>query len=407
MALVEEDIREISFAPGSTVVVQNSENPGYFYIVRDGVLEIDSEHRLNEKVLSRFVAGDSFGLVSALAGHRILVTIFASTPAKVLRIPVKKLGVFLEENKGLAMKLVALYSRELRALQKHLSKANAPGERAQHPGKLIDNAATYLSWGNERLASYVLHKFIEWTETSGETARVAEARGILAGIKDPYKGPSWQANVQPFSKGEVLFAENEISDDIYVIESGAVRLVQIVRGTEFVVDVLEAGEIFGEMSIIDQAPRMASAVVEMDSRIIRLPKENLLEKTGARVLQKIFEGLARRIWYSHQRLVILRIPDPVVRTYAFLYTLIRNDLIRRGKEFDHTTNESFEFKMDLADMQKMCGILKVAPEKLRPLMEDTNLVLREDSIVIKNSRRLLEKIPFRSETGQIAPNLIA
>lgn len=404
---MEEDVREISFAPGATVVVQNSENPGYFYIVREGVLEIDSEHRLNEKVLSRFTAGDSFGLVSALAGHRILVTIFASTPARVLRIPVRKLGVFLEENKGLAMKLVALYSRELRALQKHLSKANAPGERAQHPGKLIENAGTYLAWGNERLASYALHKFIAWAETSGETARVEEARAMLARLSDKYPGPVWNANLQQLAKGEVLFAENEISDDIFVVESGAVRLIQIVRGTEFVVDVLEAGEIFGEMSLIDQAPRMASAVVEMDSQIIRLPKENLLEKTGAKVLQKIFESLARRIWFSHQRLLILRIPDPVARTYAFLYTLIRNDLIRKGKDFDHTNSQAFEFKMDLADMQKMCGILKVSPEKLRPLMEDTNLDLREDSITVRNSKRLMDKVPFRTETGQIAPNLIA
>ena len=68
---------------GASVVVQNAPNPGIFYIVRKGTLSIDTEHRLSDRVLSRFEPGDSFGLVSALTGHHFLVTIYAETDAEV------------------------------------------------------------------------------------------------------------------------------------------------------------------------------------------------------------------------------------------------------------------------------------------------------------------------------------
>ena len=62
-----QDIKIKDYKAGNTVIIQNAPNPGIFYLVRKGVLAIDTEHRLNDKVLSRFEAGDSFGLVSAIS----------------------------------------------------------------------------------------------------------------------------------------------------------------------------------------------------------------------------------------------------------------------------------------------------------------------------------------------------
>jgi CRP-like cAMP-binding protein len=63
--------------------------------VRKGTLAIDTEHRLNDRVLSRFEAGDSFGLVSALTGHHFLVTIYAETDAEVAEVPISKIGEYI------------------------------------------------------------------------------------------------------------------------------------------------------------------------------------------------------------------------------------------------------------------------------------------------------------------------
>ncbi len=403
---IDLEMREIDFPAGATVVVQNSENQGYFYIVRSGTLEIDSEHRLADKVLSRFGPGDSFGLVSGLTGRRFLVTIFASTPAKVARIPVRMLGTFLEQQKPLAMKLVALYSRELRALHSHLTKANVAGERDLHPRRLLDNARTYASWGNKKMASYAANRFIQWAEKENEQEALTQGRSYLAQLGINYTGPVWTANSQKLAAGEIVFLENEISEEIYVVERGTVRLSQIVRGQEFIIDVLEAGELFGEMSLIDRAPRMASAVVEMDAVVIRLHPETLLDGVGAKVMQKIFESLTRRIWFSHQRLVVLRIPDPINRIYAFLHNLIRDEMIRRGRNAEQVMRESFAFEMNLAHLLKMSGILKLSEESQKKLKEDSNVTFAADTITVHDRKRLEEKVPYKTKTGQISANLV-
>lgn len=403
---VDLEIREIDFPAKATVVVQNSENPGYFYIVRSGTLEIDSEHRLADKVLSRFGPGDSFGLVSGLTGRRFLVTIFAATPARVARIPVRMLGTFLEQNKPLAMKLVSLYSRELRALHYHLTKANVAGERELHPRRLLDNARTYLSWGNKQMASYAADRFIQWAEKEGDQEAVLQGRALLDECGVKYAGPVWTSNTQKLAAGEIVFLENEISEQIYVVESGTVRLSQIVRGQEFIIDVLEAGEIFGEMSLIDRSPRMASAVVETDAVVIRLNPATLLDGVGAKVMQRIFESLARRIWFSHQRLVVLRIPDPITRIYAFLHNLMRDEMIRQGRNAEQVMRESFTFEINLAHLLKMSGILKLSDDSLRKLKEDSNLIFGPDKITVHDRKRLEEKVPYRTKTGQISANMV-
>ena len=90
-----QDIKIKDYKAGSAVVIQNAANPGMFYIVRKGTLAIDTEHRLNDKVLSRFEPGDSFGLVSALTGHHFLVTIYAATEWQVAVFPVSLIGSYL------------------------------------------------------------------------------------------------------------------------------------------------------------------------------------------------------------------------------------------------------------------------------------------------------------------------
>jgi len=66
-------------------------------------------------------------------------------------------------------------------------------------------------------------------------------------------------NLRLFETGEIIFLEGSESDKAYVIESG---LVEIFVGDEpdaVQLDILGAGEIFGEMGLIDSSPRSASA----------------------------------------------------------------------------------------------------------------------------------------------------
>ena len=70
--------------------------------------------------------------------------------------------------------------------------------------------------------------------------------------------------------GTVLFREGDSGTEMFVIQSGKIRLSRNIRGAEKVLAELPAGEFFGEMSIINDKPRAATAVVVEDAQLLVL-----------------------------------------------------------------------------------------------------------------------------------------
>ena len=61
-----------------------------------------------------------------------------------------------------------------------------------------------------------------------------------------------------FRKGDIIFCEYEPGDTFYLIQSGRVQIVRIIGELEKNIDVLYPGELFGEMAILEEAPRSAT-----------------------------------------------------------------------------------------------------------------------------------------------------
>jgi CRP-like cAMP-binding protein len=81
-------------------------------------------------------------------------------------------------------------------------------------------------------------------------------------------------------QGEVFFTENQKSDRMYLLEEGE---VSVTRGGK-AIDVVKAGEIFGEMAAISQLPRSATAVARTACRVVSLDA-----KQFQRAIQKMPE----------------------------------------------------------------------------------------------------------------------
>lgn len=74
--------------------------------------------------------------------------------------------------------------------------------------------------------------------------------------------------------GEVVFAEQDLGDEMYLVRSGQVSVLQDVGGEQTRVDVIARGGYFGEMAIIDDHPRSAAAVADEDSSLLVLHKND-------------------------------------------------------------------------------------------------------------------------------------
>jgi CRP/FNR family cyclic AMP-dependent transcriptional regulator len=101
-----------------------------------------------------------------------------------------------------------------------------------------------------------------------------------------------------FPKGATIFAEGETGTTAYVVESGRVTVFKTIKGKRINIGDITQGGIFGEMALIDDHPRMASAVAEEETACVIIGKERLseqLEKApkGVRVIVNALLGNIR------------------------------------------------------------------------------------------------------------------
>lgn len=101
-----------------------------------------------------------------------------------------------------------------------------------------------------------------------------------------------------YADGQTVFAEEEPGDSMYFIMEGHVRIekrAQTAATAQKVLTVLEAGDYFGEMALLDQKPRSASAVASGGARILRLSRSafDQLQAGGSTVGMNVLFAMIR------------------------------------------------------------------------------------------------------------------
>lgn len=93
--------------------------------------------------------------------------------------------------------------------------------------------------------------------------------------------------------GETIFAEGEPGDTMYVVQSGAVDILQAGEP----VNTVGPGEIFGEMALIDQSPRSGTARASSDCRLVALNEQRFLFsiQNNPYFALEVLRTLARRL----------------------------------------------------------------------------------------------------------------
>jgi CRP/FNR family transcriptional regulator, cyclic AMP receptor protein len=76
--------------------------------------------------------------------------------------------------------------------------------------------------------------------------------------------------------GAVIFREGDAGDEMYLVVSGRVRISKMVKGVgEEALSILEAGAYFGEMAMIDDAPRSADALAHTPCALAVIRRDDL------------------------------------------------------------------------------------------------------------------------------------
>ncbi len=114
--------------------------------------------------------------------------------------------------------------------------------------------------------------------------------------------------VKSFKAGTALFHENDRSRELYIIQSGNVKIYKMNGNREIEIAVLGKGAVFGEMALIDGKPRSASAKAVNDCSVVIIDSETFNQKIAGvpSWFMSIIRMSSNKIRQANERLKLSR-----------------------------------------------------------------------------------------------------
>jgi len=184
-----------------------------------------------------------------------------------------------------------------------------------------------------------------------------------------------------FKQGEIIFSEFEPGDTFYLIQSGRVQLAKLAGDLERTLDILYPSEMFGEMAILENSPRSATAIALDEVTVLEFNSQNfeIMLLGNPQMALKLLKMFCKRIYDSKRRFMILTLPDPQSKIADVFLMLDETQ-----PDIDKTT-EKREFKTTVEGVAHWAGMsVSAVKEVLEHFTVQHRVEIFSDSIVVKN-----------------------
>ncbi len=84
-------------------------------------------------------------------------------------------------------------------------------------------------------------------------------------------------HLRSYKKDEYIFRENEPGESMYIIQSGSVKISKKAKKTSNTLAILDKGSFFGEVSLVDEEARTATATAQVDSQLLGFFRADLMQ----------------------------------------------------------------------------------------------------------------------------------
>ena len=379
-----------NYLPKSFIIIEGKKESHNFYIIRSGNVRLMKENPVVSEDLNPVLGpGDFFGVISCMSINSRIETAVSLSNTSLISVERDQFGTLIQRNPAVALKIIRFFSKKLRIFNDAITRLTLMTSAGENPEHLYNIGEYYLNKKVRNHSVYAYQRYLQYCPKGGQRdkaiSRLKALKAPLATNAQPSKEltRTYQDNV-------MIFCEHEPGNELYIIQSGKVKITKIVD-EEVLLAVLNPGDIFGEMALLDNKPRSASAITFGDAILLVINKENFEGMVHAKpqMATKLIQLLSERIWTAYRQLENLMIKDPIGRIYDTLLLQLEKQKIKIEPKKNHT----FDFGTN--ELLKMVGIPgSKGKEIIINLLKDKYFSLENGKILCLDTEELEKTVHF-------------
>ena len=209
--------------------------------------------------------------------------------------------------------------------------------------------------------------------------------------------PLFQRYGREFPRGAVLFREGEPGREMFVVQQGRVAISKRVGEVEKILSTLGAGEFLGEMAILNNKPRSATATCVEDSKVLVIEGKTFetMIRSNAEIAVRLIKTLADRLAEANEQIENLLLTDAASRVVHFLALAAE-----RGAR----TPAGQKIEMAPRELAARVGVkADQADEALMKLLKAKLIAVHPDGFVVADVgklRHFLEFLQMKAQFGE-------
>ena len=376
-------------APGSYILVENKEPQDYFYIIKSGEVLGTRRYSKTSRTLGN---GNVIGVVPCMTARSQTESVLAKTQVTLVKVKHSQYEDFIKENPTVAMKIVQMLSRDLRsfndAYEKKTGNADGGGLRSE---QLYRTARHYEDKGKPSIAYFAYYQYLKEDPSGPNAGEAKRAMDRLAAKSQAVHLDPTAEQSRFYPKDTMVFAAGQTGSEMFIVNSGCVRISKIVNDAEQAIVYFKRGDILGEMALVDNEFRSANAITTEDSNLLVLNRQNFdqMVATQPQYILKLTATLANRYWYSYRRYGNICLTD--VRERLIDMIAMQVEMNRTGRNWSN----SYETELGLADLMVLCHIPASEQEDASYQIKTTRgIEFKNDKIVVKDVEMVLKMAEY-------------
>ena len=391
----------IQYTKGSIAYFEGDQDDRIFILQKGLIILTSIDQETGHTSTEQVKPGEFFGVKSALGHFPREETASILAESTVVCLSIQEFEKLFSENKQLIMKMLRVFSNQLRQIHKKTESILNNKPEAQDTG-MYNVAKCFYEEEEYKSCFDVCEKLLKcfprtshltevaqlykqsklFFEKIGRQTYTEQAEEISydSHIKQ-FDLPAFERFAKFYNPGDVIISEFEPGNTFYLILKGTVQLIKCVNDSKKNLDILKPGDFFGEMAILDNSPRSATCMASSNVKCLEFSKENfeVLVTGNPQIALSLLKLFCKRIYDQKRRFRILVIKNYSARIADVF--LMLNEM----NQMPYQAARDVKFNVTVQDVAHWAGLsLEVTRDEINKLAEKRKLEIFENYIIVNN-----------------------